>query len=168
MTIKEKTILRVAEEYARRLGVPCREVVTQRSKLPNEDWHSRDRRVLGRSYGGRISINRNRVSLAGIRHTIAHEHIHEVFPNLSHGRNFERYIQALQDGQLFFRGYIKDGIKVNILDTTLPKAPIDRPKVIAETEARIKRYDTKIKRVMTLRKKALRKLNRLTKEQKST
>ena len=167
MTIKEKTILRVAEEYARRLGVPCREVVTQRSKLPNEDWHSMDRMVLGRSYGGRISINRNRTSLAGIRHTIAHEHIHEIFPNLSHGRNFERYIQALQDGQLFFRGYIKDGIKVNILDTTIPKAPVEKSKLISDLEVRIKGYDRKIKRITTLRKKAVRKLNRLTKEQKS-
>ena len=125
MTVKERMILRIAEEYAGRLGVGLPDIVTQRSRsLTNKGWTPYDERHYGvcyASFGDNssmnvISINRHG-SLSQIKHTIAHELIHYVFSNLSHGHKFDRYVHALQRGYLFFRGAYRNGKKITILDT---------------------------------------------------
>lgn len=188
--ITERTILKIAEEYSRRLGIPCPEVVTQRGKsAASASWHPRDSRsALGRCYHDHISINRYDLrTLGAVKHTVGHEVIHRAFPNLSHGPNFDRYINALMSGEMFFRGSmrytgigfrteIQDGQKVavsdssikvfekvDLLDTVVPKQPVPVNAKIESARTKVREIDAKIKRFQNLRNKWSRRLRRLEK-----
>lgn len=149
--VAEKTVFKVAEEYARRLGVPLPEVVVQRG-MGMFPWTARDGRNGGVCYSDHITINRMR-SLKYVRNSIAHELIHRAFPHLRHGPVFERYVRALQAGGLFFRGRTTARGKVAVLDDEVPPRPQSYSEKASIADARIKEIDIKIKRLRTARRK---------------
>ena len=177
MTVSEKTVFRLAAEYSRRLGVSCPEIVVQNSRVAVHDYGMSGTRV-GEHGGSYIMVDRRR-GFYEVAHTVAHEFVHRAFPGLHHGTRFEERIEALQRGDMFFRGsirrhasphtignsagvWVKSWTKSVMLDSKVPKRPVEKSEKVEQLEARIRKFDTKIKRLTTLRKKLERKLKRVS------
>src|SRR5208283_4932010 len=111
MSVKERTVFKIAAEYGARLGVSVPEIVVQQSKIVVHPWGLPGKRVVGEHGGHYIMIDRRR-PFSATRRTIAHEFIHRAFPNLRHGQEFKRRVEALMDGEMFFRGSMRRPDKI--------------------------------------------------------
>lgn len=134
------------------LGMPLLNIIFKGDK---------DHRV-GKAWGkifyadNTIYISTRSISLKYIYHTLAHELIHASFPKLVHGVNYEKYVVALIRRHMFFDG--------RGLITKTPKLKPEKTEIKRTIEEKIKRYNTKIKRLTTLKRKAERRLKRLNKD----
>ena len=149
--VSEKTVFKVAGECSRRLGIPLPEIVVQRG-MGMFPWTSSDRNHSGYCYHDHISVNRTH-TLRWVRETVAHELVHRAFPGLRHGPDFERRIKALQAGEMLFRGRMTARGKVDQLDDQVPAMRSSYAEKAELAEAKIREFDTKIKRLRTLRRK---------------
>jgi len=99
MASKELVACQTIAEYCARLGIPAVNIETERRK-------GRKRRYLGTWFRNENTVYvkiRGR-SVRSIRNTAAHELIHKAFKGKVHGQAFEKYVKALQKGQLVFDG----------------------------------------------------------------
>ncbi len=170
---KEDVAFQAMAEYAARLGLPSRDVLASDSMMrgfyPQDQNQNHHYDGLASSY---VYIKTKGRSVRYIKHTVAHELIHYAFVR-DHGSDFERYIKALQDGNMFFTGQFRKTnytlfngnlTKIDILVTGCKKPKPEASKVVNEIDGRIKRFRTKIKALTTRLRKLERKRNYLLKK----
>lgn len=167
---KEEVVFQVMAEYAARLGLPARDVLASDSLLrgfyPEDQDQQHRYDGLASNY---VYIKTKGRSVRQVKHTVAHELIHYAF-SLGHGPDFERYIRALQQGNLFFTGQFRKTnytlfnghlTKIDILITNFKKPKPETDKVLRQFDDRIRRFRTKIKMLTTRMKKLERRKARL-------
>jgi len=158
--MKDKYAFHAMADYSARLGIPAKDVLTSRGELRVFYPETRRlRRNYGKFHGTHIQIKTTKRQAVDIKETVAHELIHDAFPNVRHGVKFEKYVASLQDGFMFFSGRIKQPYDeiVTRLETKMPKKPITINKKLENIQSHIKTLETRIKRLNTHVKKWKRK-----------
>jgi len=174
---KEKTAFHAMAEYSARLGIPAKDVLTSRGEL--RIFYPKTRRLrrnLGLHHGTHVQVKTTKRQAIDIKETVAHELIHDAFPTVRHGIQFEKHVEALQDGFMFFSGATKKNaghrMKVVRIDehgqkwwasdpsqpydeivtsliTKMPKKPIPENKKLEMIQDHIKLLESRIKRLGT-------------------